>query len=56
MLANFLESISYVGYTEGINMEQITQVMRRIYKDPRKLEVDDVLNFLVALAVSNARY
>ncbi len=30
--------------------------MRRIYKEPQKIETDDLLNYLVALAVSNARF
>ena len=55
-LQNFLQSIAYVGYTGGINMEQITQVMRRIYKNPNQVDKNQILNFLVTLAVSNARY
>ena len=37
-------------------MEQITQVMRRIYKYPQDVDKNQILNFLVTLAVSNARY
>ena len=55
-MSNFLESISYVGFTDKINMEQITQVLRRIYKEPKQIDIDQLLNFLVTLAVSNSRY
>ena len=37
-------------------MEQITQVLRRIYKEPKQIDIDQLLNFLVTLAVSNSRY
>ena len=30
--------------------------MRRIYKDPKNMAVDELLNYLVTLAVSNSRY
>lgn len=56
MLANFLQSVAYVGFTGSINMEQITQVLRRIYKNPAHLDSDELLNYLVTLAISNARY
>ena len=56
MLANFLQSVAYVGFTGSINMEQITQVLRRIYKNPVHLDSDELLNYLVTLAISNARY
>ena len=56
LLKNFLQSISYVGFTDGINMEQVSQVLRRIYKEPEEVETDQLLPFLVTLAVSNARY
>lgn len=55
-MANFLHSIAYVGHTENINMEQVTTVLRRIYKDPSNVEEDLLLDFLVTLAVSNARF
>ena len=55
-LANFLESIAYVGFTDQINMEQVTQVLRRIYKEPANVDTDQLLNFLVTLAVSNSRF
>ena len=37
-------------------MEQVTQVLRRLYKDPKFVDSDQLLNFLVTLAVSNARF
>ena len=55
-MTNFLKSIAYVGFTEDINMSLLTQVLRRIYKDPKNVKTDDLLNFLVTMAISNARY
>lgn len=55
-LTNFLKSIAYVGFTDDINMSLMTQVLRRIYKEPKNVETDDLLNFLVTMAISNARY
>lgn len=55
-MTNFLESVAYVGYTENVSMEQITQVLRRIYKEPENLGKEQLLNYLVVLAVSNSRY
>ena len=37
-------------------MSLLTQVLRRIYKDPKSVKTDDLLNFLVTMAISNARY
>ena len=37
-------------------MSLMTQVLRRIYKEPKNVETDDLLNFLVTMAISNARY
>ena len=51
-MTNFLQSIAYVGFTEDINMNMATQVLRRIYKEPKNVETGDLLNFLVAMAVS----
>jgi arginine deiminase len=33
-LNRFLASTAYLGYTKDVNMEQLTQVFRRIYKTP----------------------
>lgn len=55
-LGNFLKSISYVGFTENINMMTITQVLRRIYKEPETMETEELLNYLVTMAIGQARY
>ena len=53
---HFLECSAYFGYTKDVNMVQVTQVYRRIYKMPRECKIDDLLNFLVVLALSNTYY
>ena len=55
-LVNFLESISFVGFTEDINMGLLTQAFRRIYKEPANVETETLLNFLVTMALSLARF
>jgi len=33
-----LQSIAYVGCADEIDMEQVTQVLRRIYKEPKMVD------------------
>jgi len=40
VLANLLQSLAYVGFSENVNMEQVTQVLRRIYKEPSQVDID----------------
>ena len=51
-----MESAAYFGYTNNVNIEQITQVFRRIHKSPSECNMDELLNFLVVLAISNTYY
>lgn len=55
-LNQFLASSAYFGYTKNVNMEQVTQVFRRIYKHPKECDINNLLNYLVTLAVSNTYY
>ena len=55
-LKQFLESAAYFGYTTNVNIEQITQVFRRIHKSPQDCTMDELLNYLVVLAISNTYY
>ena len=55
-MEKFIKSIAYVGHTEGIDIEQMTQVVRRVFKTPQNMDKDFLLNFLLTLAVDNANY
>lgn len=55
-LNRFLASTAYLGYTKNVNMEQLTQVYRRIYKTPQECDINNLLNLLVTLAISNTYY
>ena len=55
-LDQFLQSSAYFGHTEGVDMQQVTQVLRRIYKSPSQATISQLLDFLTTLAVSNAYY
>ena len=51
-----MESAAFFGYTNGVNIEQLTQVFRRIYRTPAECDLDELLNFLVVLAISKSYY
>lgn len=55
-MQKFIKSISYVGHTDGINMEQVTQVVRGIFKSPDQMDSEFLLDFLITLAVDNANF
>lgn len=55
-LRQFLKSSAYFGYTSNIDMEQVTQVFRRIHKQPEHVEMSELLDFLTTLVISNAYY
>lgn len=55
-LKQFIASCAYFGYAKGINIQQLVQVYRRIHKSPDGLDSEEILNFLVMLAVSNTYY
>jgi hypothetical protein len=38
IIGEFLKTCSYVGYTDGFDIQQLTQVFRRIYKSPEDVE------------------
>ena len=56
MIGEFLKTVSYVGYTDGFDVEKLTQVFRRIYKSPEDVEIDTLLDFAMVLAISNSPY
>jgi len=55
-LRQFLESAAYFGYTNDVNVEQLTQVFRRIHRSPAECDMEELLNFLVVLAISKSYY
>ena len=55
-LTNFISSCAYFGYSDNINIEQMSQVLRRIYKQPSEVPMTQLLDYLVLLAVSNSYY
>jgi hypothetical protein len=55
-MINFLKTCSYVGYTDGYDIQNLTQVFRRIYKSPEDVEIDILLDFAMILAISNINY
>jgi hypothetical protein len=55
-MEKFVNSIAYVGHTESVDMEQLTQVIRRICKTPENMGSDFLLNFLITLAIGSARF
>ena len=55
-LRQFLKSSAYLGYTTGIDMGQVTQVFRRIYKHPSAAGMPQLLDFLTTLTLSNAYF
>lgn len=44
--------MSVLGFTGDVNMQQLTQVYRRLYKVPTAISTDQLLNYFVALALS----
>jgi len=55
-LKQFIASTAYFGFTENINIKQMVQVYRRVHKTPADVPTDELLNFLVTLAISNTYY
>ena len=55
-LQQFINSLAYTGHTSGLDMPQLSQVIRRIFKSPDKMQSDFLLNFLLILAVDNANF
>ena len=51
-----MESAAFFGYTNDVNVEQLTQVFRRIYRTPSECDIEELLNFLVVLAISKSYY
>ena len=51
-----MESAAFFGYTNDVNIEQLTQVFRRIYRTPSECDIEELLNFLVVLAISKSYY
>ena len=55
-MAGFLHTCSFFGYTKNIDVELIAQVLRRLYKCPSEMPQEQLLNFLVMLAISKDFY
>ena len=54
ILLEFMKTCAYVGYTEGVNMPLLVQLFRRLLQTPAEVEdIDDLLNFMLMLALSN---
>lgn len=45
--------MSVLGFTGDVNMHQLTQVFRRLYKDPAQIDTMQLLDYFVCLAISN---
>ncbi len=57
ILAKFVQTCSYVGYTDQIDMLKLTQIFRRINKDVREIkDISLVLDFMIMMALSNCGY
>lgn len=55
-LRHFIHSCAFLGHTEGVNMEQISQLLRRLHKTPSEVHMDQLLDFFVMLAISKQFY
>ena len=51
-LKQCIQSCANFGYTSGINIQLMTTMLRRIYKRPEDVEMSQLLDFLVMLAIS----
>ena len=55
-MKEFLHSCAYLGYS-NFDLSKLTQVFRRIYKKPDKIEdINMILDYLITLALSDAYY
>ena len=56
-LDQYISSCAYFGYEETHNnIEKLTQVFRRLYKEPEQVDPMILLDYLVVLAVSGKYY
>mmetsp|Transcript_4139 Transcript_4139/g.6150 ORF Transcript_4139/g.6150 Transcript_4139/m.6150 type:complete len:223 (-) Transcript_4139:1008-1676(-) len=54
IIGNFIDTCAYVGHTSGYDLEILTTVFRRIYKNPAEVEnVTTLLNLMLLLSLSN---
>lgn len=51
-LRKYLAASAFFGFSKNINIEQITQVLRRLYKSPDELDTTQILDFLTMLGSS----
>lgn len=52
-----MRTCSYVGFTDGLDIEKLTQTFRRIYKTPQECEdISVLLDFTLILALSSCPY
>ena len=57
ILGPFLKTCSYVGYTDGLDIEKLAQTTRRIYKTPGDCkEISILLDFMIIIALSSAPF
>ena len=57
VLGPLLKTCSYVGFTEGLNIEKLSQTTRRIYKTPQDCkDISVLLDFMLLLALSSAPF
>jgi hypothetical protein len=46
VMDDFIKSCAYLGHTDGIEMETLTMIFRRIYKKPEDVkDISTLLNF-----------
>lgn len=56
ILKDFLKISSYTGYTDGIDPHKLTQTIRRVCKSPTEMDIDELLDFCLILAIQNANF
>ena len=54
-MKDFLRCSAYLGYA-NFDIEKLTQVLRRIYHTPEEVDVSELLDYLVLLALSRKYY
>jgi len=55
-LDQLITSMATLGYASGINMHQLTQVFRRLYKEPANVEINLLLDFFIVQALNNTDF
>lgn len=55
-LDQLITTMAVLGYKGEVNMHQLTQVFRRIYKEPNGIDIGLLLNFFVCQALNNTDF